>query len=132
VAGVRSDVKSWNTYVLTDATLSRGRSHVEVAAEAISGGADVIQFREKDAPGRVLYEIAREIRRLTRDADVPFIVNDRVDVALAAGADGVHVGQEDLPAIGSSAFPPLRWRRRSVANGTAPTTSASGRCSRHG
>jgi thiamine-phosphate pyrophosphorylase len=98
VAGVRSDVKSWGTYILTDATLSRGRSHVEVAAEAIAGGADVVQFREKDAPTRLLYEIARQIRRLTHDAGVPFIVNDRVDVALAAGADGVHVGQEDLPA----------------------------------
>jgi thiamine-phosphate pyrophosphorylase len=98
VAGVRSDVKDWGAYVLTDATLSHGRSHVEVAREAIAGGADVIQFREKDAPGRVLYEIAREIRRLTDDAGVPFIVNDRVDVALAAVADGVHVGQDDLPA----------------------------------
>jgi thiamine-phosphate pyrophosphorylase len=98
VATVRSDVKSWGTYVLTDATLSHGRSHVEVAAEAVAGGADVVQLREKDAPGRVLYDIARQIRRLTLDAGVPFIVDDRVDIALAAGADGVHVGQDDLPA----------------------------------
>ena len=98
MAGLRSGVKSWGTYVVTDATLSRGRSHVEVAREAIGGGADVVQLREKDAPSRALYEIAEKIRRLTRDAGVPFIVNDRVDIALAAGADGVHVGQDDLPA----------------------------------
>jgi thiamine-phosphate pyrophosphorylase len=98
VAGLRSDVKECDLCVVTDATLSRGRSHVAVARETIAGGADVLQFREKDAPSRVLYEIAEEIRRLTEDAGVPFIVNDRVDIALAAGADGVHVGQEDLPA----------------------------------
>jgi thiamine-phosphate pyrophosphorylase len=98
VAGVRPDVTGWGVYVLTDATLSHGRSHVEVAGEAIAGGADAIQLREKDAPGRALCEIARQIRRLTGDAGVAFIVNDRVDVALAAGADGVHVGRDDLPA----------------------------------
>jgi thiamine-phosphate pyrophosphorylase len=98
VAGLRSGVKRWDAYVVTDATLSRGRSHVEVAREAMRGGADIVQLREKDAPSRVLYEIAEEIRRLARDAGVAFIVNDRVDIALAAGADGVHVGQEDLPA----------------------------------
>jgi thiamine-phosphate pyrophosphorylase len=98
VAGMRPDVRGWSVYVLTDATLSHGRSHVEVARAAIAGGADAIQLREKDAPGRVLCEIAAEIRRLTRDAGVSFIVNDRVDVALAAGADGAHVGQDDLPA----------------------------------
>jgi thiamine-phosphate pyrophosphorylase len=98
VAGLRSDVREWEVCVVTDARLSRGRSHVEVAREAIAGGADVLQFREKDAPGRALYEMARQIRRLTEEAGVPFIVNDRVDIALAAGADGVHVGQQDLPA----------------------------------
>jgi thiamine-phosphate pyrophosphorylase len=98
VAGVLSRLKRWDAYVVTDATLSRGRSHVEVAREAVGGGADVVQLREKDAASRVLYETAKEIRRLTQGAGVPFIVNDRVDIALAAGADGVHVGQVDLPA----------------------------------
>jgi thiamine-phosphate pyrophosphorylase len=59
---------------------------------------DVVQLREKEAAGRAFFEAAQEIRRLTREANVPFIVNDRVDVALAVDADGVHVGQDDLPA----------------------------------
>jgi thiamine-phosphate pyrophosphorylase len=99
VAGVRSRVKGWSVYVVTDATLSRGRSHLEVARGAIAGGADVVQLRDKEAPGRALYEIAGEIGKLAQDAGVPFLVNDRVDIAVAAGADGVHVGREDLPPI---------------------------------
>jgi thiamine-phosphate pyrophosphorylase len=99
MAGLRSGVRSWRAYVLTDAALARGRSHAEVARQAMAGGADVVQLREKAASTRALYGIAREIRGITRDAGVPFIVNDRVDVALAAGADGVHVGREDLPAV---------------------------------
>jgi thiamine-phosphate pyrophosphorylase len=84
--------------VITDERLGRGRSHVEIAEAAIRGGADVIQLRDKTASGRRLHEIAIALRRLTRDAGVPFIVNDRLDVALAADADGVHVGRHDLPA----------------------------------
>jgi thiamine-phosphate pyrophosphorylase len=88
----------WRLCVITDERLGRGRSHVEIAEAAIRGGADVIQLRDKTASGRLLYEIAIALRRLTRDAGVPFIVNDRLDVALAADADGVHVGRHDLPA----------------------------------
>lgn len=87
-----------DVYVITDAALSRGRSHLQVAGEAIRGGADVIQLREKSLSGRELVELGFQLRRLTREAGVLFIVNDRVDVALAVDADGVHVGQEDIPA----------------------------------
>jgi thiamine-phosphate pyrophosphorylase len=93
-----ADPRGWWLYVPTDAKRSRGRPHVEVARDAIAGGADVVQLREKEAAGRAFLEAAQEIRRLTREANVPFIVNDRVDVALAVDADGVHVGQDDLPA----------------------------------
>lgn len=84
-------------YVITDSRLSLGRSHEEVAAQAISGGCRTVQLREKNASTRQLVETARAIRRLTAEAGVLFIVNDRVDVALAVDADGVHLGQDDLP-----------------------------------
>ncbi len=83
-------------YVITDRRLS-GRSHEEVAEAAIRGGATVIQFREKDASTREMVEIASRLREITKRYGVPLIVNDRVDVALAVDADGVHVGTEDMP-----------------------------------
>jgi thiamine-phosphate pyrophosphorylase len=88
---------SWDLYVITDQKLSRGRTLLRVAAEAISGGADIIQLREKDCPGKEMFARACVIRELTRDRGVTFIVNDRLDIALASGADGVHLGQADLP-----------------------------------
>jgi len=88
----------WRLYVITDPKASRGRSHLQVAEAAIVGGADVLQLRDKEASSGRLYRVALQLRKLTRDAKVPFIVNDRLDIALAADADGVHVGQADLPA----------------------------------
>lgn len=88
----------WTLYVITDAKLSRGRSHLEVAWEAIKGGASIIQFREKEMITRELVETARRLKELTKKKGVPFILNDRLDVALAVDADGVHVGQDDMPA----------------------------------
>lgn len=86
-------------YVITDARPDLGRGHLEVAEAALRGGADVVQLRAKASGGREMYELATAIRELVR-AEVRgtlFLVNDRVDVALAVGADGVHVGWEDLP-----------------------------------
>lgn len=88
----------WRLYVITDERSGRGRSHLQIAEAAIRGGADVVQLRDKEASGGRLYEVALRLRKLTREAGVPFIVNDRLDVALAADADGVHVGRQDLPA----------------------------------
>lgn len=88
----------WTLYVITDAKLSRGRSHLEVIRAAIAGGATIVQYREKEGTTRQLVEEARALRELTRQAGVPLIVNDRVDIALAVDADGVHVGQDDMPA----------------------------------
>ncbi len=85
-------------YVITDDTLSPGRSHTDVARAAIAGGAALIQLRDKRAPNADLLPAAREIRRLTREAGVLFLVNDRISLARAIGADGVHLGQEDFPA----------------------------------
>jgi thiamine-phosphate pyrophosphorylase len=87
----------YGLYVVTDESLSNGLSHVQIAERAVAGGADVIQLRDKKLEGRALMEQARAIRKITADAGRLFIVNDRVDIALASGADGVHLGQEDMP-----------------------------------
>lgn len=88
----------WRLYVIIDPKASRGRSDLQVAEAAIEGGADVLQLRDKEASSGRLYRVALQLRKLTRDAGIPFIVNDRLDIALATDADGVHVGQTDLPA----------------------------------
>ena len=83
-------------YVVTDETLGGGRSHAEIAKLACAGGADAIQLRDKYCSMSDLCQTGREIREITRKAGTLFIVNDRLDVALACGADGVHLGQGDL------------------------------------
>lgn len=85
-------------YLITDPVLTGVRGVLATVAEAIAGGATMVQLRDPQAKTRALVEQARAILALTRPAGVPFIVNDRVDVALAAGADGVHVGQSDMEA----------------------------------
>lgn len=84
-------------YVITDEKIGLGRSHSILAEEALKGGATVIQLRDKEKSGRELYRIGLKIRELTRQYRALFIVNDRLDIALAVGADGVHLGTEDLP-----------------------------------
>jgi len=84
-------------YFITGDKFSRGKTVTRVVREAIRGGATVVQLREKEFTARRLIEVGREIRQITREHDVTFIVNDRVDVAFAVDADGVHLGQDDLP-----------------------------------
>ncbi|MDD4566718.1 Thiamine-phosphate synthase [Methanoculleus chikugoensis] len=88
---------AYDLYVITDEEIGRGRSHAELAARAVAGGADAIQLRDKTLSGRALFDAAFAVREITFDAGALFIVNDRLDVALAAGADGVHLGESDLP-----------------------------------
>lgn len=88
----------WSLYVVTDRPLARGRPLEEVVRAAIAGGATVIQLREKEIDTRRFIELGRRLLAITREAGLPLIINDRVDVALAVDADGVHVGQEDMPA----------------------------------
>ena len=83
-------------YLITDPVLVGARGVLDTVDAAIAGGATMIQLRDPEAKTRALVEEARAILALTRAANVPFIVNDRIDVALAAGADGVHVGQADM------------------------------------
>ena len=85
-------------YLVTDPELARGRSLVEIVGAAVRGGTTLVQLRDKHADGRALLEQARALKALLDPQGIPLIVNDRVDVALAAGAAGCHVGQSDLPA----------------------------------
>lgn len=87
----------WDLYVITDERLGGGRTHEEQTRAALAGGAGVIQLRDKEASTRRLFEAARAMRDLTRAAGAILIVNDRLDIALAAEADGLHVGPDDLP-----------------------------------
>jgi len=87
----------WQLYVITDASVSMGRSHSETAALALEGGAGVIQLRDKELSAGRLVEEGEKILTLTREKDALFIVNDRLDAAMALEADGIHLGQEDLP-----------------------------------
>ncbi len=87
----------YSLYVVTDPDLSLGRSPVEVAALAYEGGADVVQLRDKHADGGRLLEWAKEIRKIADTNGKMFIVNDRLDIAMLSKADGVHLGQSDIP-----------------------------------
>jgi thiamine-phosphate diphosphorylase len=91
-------------YVITDERLGKGRSHSEQARLALVGGAQVIQLRNKSRDTGELLPVAREIAGLCHAAGALFIVNDRVDLAVAAGADGVHLGQTDLPISSARAI----------------------------
>ena len=84
-------------YVVITEAFCAGRTALEVLAQALAAGVRLVQLREKDMDGRRFYGRAVEFRRMTTAAGALLIVNDRVDIALAAGADGVHVGQDDLP-----------------------------------
>lgn len=84
-------------HVITDTLLQTCLSHVELAELAIAGGADTIQFREKAASTKEMIRTAGQMQALCKRAGVTFIVNDRVDVAIASRADGVHLGQDDFP-----------------------------------
>jgi thiamine-phosphate pyrophosphorylase len=85
------------TYLVTQADLSAGRTTPQVVEGALAGGIDAVQVREKHRSAREQLAVARELREPTREAGAVLIVNDRVDVALAADADGVHLGDDDLP-----------------------------------
>lgn len=83
-------------YPITDTRISR-LSHAEQVERLIAGGATLIQLRDKTASPRAFYEAALDAIKIARRAGVRIIINDRVDIALAVDADGVHLGQEDLP-----------------------------------
>lgn len=85
-------------YLVTDSEILKDRDFYECIEDAIKGGVTMVQLREKDESGKKFLEKATKLRKLTRDYNVTFIINDRVDIALLCDADGVHVGQSDIDA----------------------------------
>ncbi len=97
-------------YAILDAAQIGGRPPATVAELFLAAGVRLIQYRDKRASARTLYENGRAVGERARGADAVFIVNDRVDVARAVDADGVHLGQDDLPvASARQLLPPGKW-----------------------
>ena len=84
-------------YLVTDRTSLAGKSLEDVILMAVKGGATMVQLREKNVSTRFFIEEAQLFKKILGPYGIPLIINDRVDVALAVGADGVHIGQEDMP-----------------------------------
>jgi len=87
----------YELYLVTDETLSLGRPLEEIIRQAVDGGVTMVQLREKYISTRQFIERALNIKKILQEKHVPLIINDRVDVALAVEADGVHLGQNDMP-----------------------------------
>jgi thiamine-phosphate pyrophosphorylase len=84
-------------YLVTDRTLSLGRSIEEIVEASVQGGVTMVQLREKDCTTREFYQLAVRLKDILRPYDVPLIINDRLDIALACDAEGLHIGQSDMP-----------------------------------
>jgi thiamine-phosphate pyrophosphorylase len=84
-------------YLVTDRTLSYGRDIEWIVEEAVKGGVTMVQLREKDCSTRDFIELAIHLKKTLSSHHIPLIINDRLDVALAANADGLHIGQSDMP-----------------------------------
>lgn len=91
------DKIDYRLYLVTDQSLLKSHTLQEAVKQALDGGITVLQLREKEVSSRSFYEEACRLKELTKPYGVPLIINDRVDIALACDADGVHVGQTDLP-----------------------------------
>jgi len=91
--------KNLNTdlYLVTDRALSLGRPLDWVVEKAVKGGTTIVQLREKDIETKDFIELARKLKSILKKYNVPLLINDRIDVALATGADGIHIGQSDMP-----------------------------------
>ncbi len=85
-------------YLVTDRSLSMGRSLPFIVGEAVKGGVTIVQLREKDCSSREFYQLALQLKNILKPYHVPLIINDRLDISQAVDADGVHIGQSDLPA----------------------------------
>ena len=111
-------------HILTDVVLQSRFSHFELTELALTGGADTVQFRQKSGSTREMILLARRMQNLCRESGVCFIVNDRVDVAIASQADGVHLGQDDFPI-------PLARKLlgpKAVIGGSASTLEEARKC----
>ena len=87
----------YTLYLVTDRDVLRGRDLIKCIEESILGGVTLVQLREKNVTSREFYEIAIKVKEVTSRYNIPLIINDRLDIALAIDADGLHIGQKDLP-----------------------------------
>lgn len=87
----------YSLYLCTDRNLLNGKNFEETIELAIKGGVSIVQLREKNCSSRKFLEIATSVKNITSKYKIPLIINDRIDIALAVYADGVHIGQDDLP-----------------------------------
>lgn len=99
----------YSLYLVTDRKLSRGRKAVDIVREAVAGGVTCVQLREKTGSAMEFIEEARAVQTALRGTGVPLIVNDRVDIALAVGAEGVHLGQQDMAIADARRLGPPSW-----------------------
>lgn len=102
-------MSAYSLVLVTDRGLARGRSTVAIARAAVAGGVTCVQLREKTCGTREFIEEAQVLLAMLRPLGIPLIVNDRVDVALAVGADGVHLGQRDMPIAAARRLGPPGW-----------------------
>lgn len=91
---LRTDLK---LYLVTDRSFLHGRNLIDVVMQAVAGGVTMVQLREKDIDTRAFIELGLELKQKLQQVNIPLIINDRVDVAMAIDADGVHIGQSDMP-----------------------------------
>lgn len=96
-------IPDYSLYLVTDRGLAGDRSLAGIVGEAVTGGVTCVQLREKLCGTRDFIDQARQLKTLLQPAGIPLIINDRIDVALAVGADGVHLGQQDM-AIADARF----------------------------
>lgn len=89
---------NYSVYLVTDSELIKAQTLEDAVEQAIIGGCTVVQLREKELDSGDFYDKAMNIKKITDKYNIPLIINDRLDIALAVGADGVHIGQRDLPA----------------------------------
>ncbi|MCL2156652.1 MAG: thiamine phosphate synthase [Methanobrevibacter sp.] len=92
------DKVDYSLYLVTNSDNKSSDEFLKIIEESILGGVTVVQIREKNKPTIDFYKLSLEVKKITDNYDVPLIVNDRIDVAMSIDADGVHVGQNDLPA----------------------------------
>lgn len=88
----------YSVYLVTDHRDKTDEEFLNVVEEAIKGGTAIVQLREKTASTKDFYQLALKVKEITSKYDVPLLINDRIDIALAVDCEGVHIGQDDMPA----------------------------------
>lgn len=88
----------YSVYLVTDSRNKAEEEFLNIIEDAIKGGATVVQLREKIASTKDFYELALKVKEITNKYDIPLLINDRIDIAIAVDSEGVHIGQDDMPA----------------------------------